>query len=379
MLAPATQGNKWVVHRSGTVWGLGDFMAGFLSAFLLAAATNRRLYVDHAFNKSLVSFAPYDVAPPELPNRTVVVEQNSCAKWAALRTREPILVYQSSWYPRPPNRACGWAWRMHLKKVDAQLYGRILAQFVNAKDEVLKLIPQKLKPQVVVHLRSSDAAFDASACTPDVETTADEVVQVARERGFSEVEFRIEQDSPCGRDELEAALLTKYPGASIAPPIARPSHDVQNSASQLAAWFAMAQADLFIVSPMYAMVSQNQSYAKYGYIPPERFSKLVGIPGFADHALLRLSSWSMMAALKAGADTFYVLCHKAPPVAWEELRRKNDLRAAPNYTCDARRPSKLTLSSQTRRHNQPTHVNAHFVHWNTTPTTIIIWSLGNFE
>lgn len=37
--------SKWLVHRSETVHGLGDFLAGLMSAFLVAAAARRRFYV----------------------------------------------------------------------------------------------------------------------------------------------------------------------------------------------------------------------------------------------------------------------------------------------------------------------------------------------
>lgn len=39
--------SKWLVHRSETVHGLGDFLAGLMSAFLVAAASRRRFFVQH--------------------------------------------------------------------------------------------------------------------------------------------------------------------------------------------------------------------------------------------------------------------------------------------------------------------------------------------
>lgn len=39
---------KWLVLRSREVYGLGDFLAGLFSAFLLAAASGRRFYAQRS-------------------------------------------------------------------------------------------------------------------------------------------------------------------------------------------------------------------------------------------------------------------------------------------------------------------------------------------
>lgn len=392
--------------------------------------------MDHAFNPSLVSFAPYDVPPPiGLETQTITIPQHTCKSVHPLSAR--VVALQGDSFPTPHNRACAWAWHSQLeplwhsmngssgaglpchrrhRALDASnrdrtstdsvlsglvtqpslVYGCLLRFLMKPKQRVTRLIP-RAPPGfyvIAIHVRTSDTAFGQS-CSKFASNQ--ELVDLAREIQVAAASFntgpkiyyRLEQDDPCSWATLAELVVQKCPveTCSVAPRIATPSHDVAKSPQQLAAWFAMSAADAFIVSPMFAVLSQNRSYAKYGWIPPEAWSQYYRLRGFVDHAILRLSSWSLFAALRSGVNEFRVLCAKAPPSEWETLRRAHVglVEKAPKYICYSNRPSKVTLThgqyAKATTHSRAvylSHVNAHFLTMHTNPNDPITWGVGTF-
>lgn len=414
---------KWIVHRAETVYGLGDYLAGLLSAFVLAAATDRRLFVDHPFG-DLVSFAPYNVTPPReawSTSRTVRVELNTCPEWDSLigtaddnSTR--VLIYGRSDHVEegigiPANRACAWSWRENLKPIWRALggelwrddhydefltrshvvYGCILNYF-QPTDLVTDAIPQLDVDVVIgVHSRSGDDTFRENGkqdCATEVNRR--QVSEIITVRDTIEpgktVGYRIESDSACVREFLAEHVAKERPGDVVAPAIAKPAHNIiaTGAGKQLASWFALSTVDIFIVSPMYGELSPDPTFDKYAHCPPQFYKILAPRkPGFADHGYLRLSSWSIMAALRAGTTRMHVICAKAPPNGWEKLSRLVPIPRdqIPDYACDTTIPSVISLVTDPTRGY--VHVNAHFLFVDELSDAKsgkrkMVWGVGNF-
>lgn len=416
----SSSSQKWIVHRAETVYGLGDYLAGLMSAFFVAAQTGRRLYVDHPFGE-LVSFAPYDVPPSEDDwkyQRSFPVRENECPLWdemigtgADLETR--VTVYEGRDRLEdgsiiPTNRACAWSWRHNVTRVwealggptwDGDLerfltmpnivYGCVLTLFKPNK-EIENMIPSLDEADTVigVHVRSGDDSFSENVthCVNEHNIQQARELMRVRRRIPGKVGFRIESDSACIRGFLANYISRASPTDIIAPLLAPPQHDIIEAGlgKQLAAWFALATTDLFVVSPMYAVISHDPEFEKYGHCPPQFFEILVKQdPGFADHSMLRLSSWSVMAALKAGTQRIHVLCAKAPPPGWDRLKHdfpyvEDDV---PEYTCDTVIPSNVALVTDPERGFR--HVNVHFMRpeeYESTKAGLhrLVWGIGNF-
>lgn len=424
---------KWVVHRAETVYGLGDYLAGLLSAFLVAVSTRRRFYVDHPFGENLVSFAPYNKKPPLQAweqQRSFHVELNHCPEWRALMDalndeHSRVLVYEGADMRKgvvlPPNRACIWSWRHNMTYLWRALsgdnrwepteessfeafltrshvvYGCVLQKIFHPDPmHVVSSIPamREASPVIGVHLRSSDAKFDQTKCpppSPDLQGQAREIVEFRDTLGtHRRVGYRIESDDVCARSYVADFVSERRPDDVVAQPIAPPAHDILQAdiGKQLAAWFALSAADVFVVSPMYAAMSREPKYNQYAHCPPKFFATLAKTsPGFADHSLLRLSSWSVMAALRAGADRVHVLCNKAPPSGWDKLRALDPavLDDVPPYACDVTIPSTIALMSDA--HLGPKarfkYVNVHFLRPSrltdaAQQPALLNWGIGNF-
>ena len=54
-IMPPQNASSWVIHRVHNVNGLGDWLSGLLSAFLLAVAERRGFYVDSPFSDGSIS------------------------------------------------------------------------------------------------------------------------------------------------------------------------------------------------------------------------------------------------------------------------------------------------------------------------------------
>lgn len=376
---------RWVVHRTRTVNGLGDFLAGFLSALVLASATQSRLFVDHGMNSSLVSFAPYDVAPPASANNRTVRSFNKCPEWEELSGAQ-VVYYEGISPSKPANRACASMWREHLGRVWRALgvdetsdplwdrrptlvYGCLLHFFrpLPAITQRIPLIDPK-RTIVAVHVRAGDKRFEARNCETTTEfedELAREIVAIARTLP-GDITFRVESDDACVRDAVVRAIVGD--GFDVAPPISRPSHNVKDSADQLASWFALAHSDAFLVSPMY--------HPREGVLL--WYDKYFPVRGFTDHGLLRLSSWSVMAALRAGTDRFHVLCAKPKPNGMDALLQRHHLKAAAlvrPYVCDSTRKSAVGLAPKMGVVHALPSENAHYQDPQVTNATIW-WGIG---
>lgn len=271
----------------------------------------------------------------------------------------------------------------------ALIYGCLLRMLFKPKHAVTQLIPKAPREAFViaVHVRTSDEAFNQD-CSGFV--AGKEIVNFAQEIKLATASFdtgpvvyyRLEQDNPCSREAL-ASILARDCATStchIAPRITAASHDVANSPSQLASWFAVSTSDAFVVSPMFTMLTQDRIYARFGWIPPEAWPVFYRVRGFVDHAILRLSSWSTMAALRSGTPEIRVLCAKKPPPAWAEYRARYDelVKLAPPYVCHSNRSSKVGIT-HTYGNEAFSHINAHFQDSSTHTTNPIFWGVGNFE
>lgn len=422
VMPPVSGNSKWIVHRADTVYGLGDYLAGVFSAFILAASTGRRFYVDHPFG-DLVSFAPYDIPPSENDwkhRRRFLVGMNVCPGYdevigTDIDKNSRVTIYEGGdtlddGTSLPANRACAWSWRENVTKVWKSLggpdwrdgdydaffkqphvvYGCVLSLF-NPSDAVRAMIPTipGVDKVIGVHVRSGDSSFDedGSNCVNEYSwSQANEIMSVRDTIQDERVGYRIESDSACVREFLAHHVASQRPNDIVARAIAPPAHDILSSGlgPQLAAWFALSTASMFVVSPMYTPMSQDPQYDKYAHCPPRFFSILANSGlGFADHSLLRLSSWSVMAALKAGTYTVHVLCSKAPPPGWDTLKHDYPISVdkVPKYTCDTSIPSSLALANSPEKGAKP--VNVHFIdpkHLNSTKdgSRQLIWGIGNF-
>lgn len=302
---------RWVVHRTTSVEGLGDWLSGFLSAFILAAATDRFLFVDAPFDSRLVSFAPYDKFP--VMNATTYVTEapyNLCPKLQvelAQAARADVWVYSGG------NRACAHSWAAAIPRVwkglgltaqralfEAHLvYGCPLRYFrprPAVQSLMAPVVDAKTGLVIAVHARFGDSHFAACADVAEFDTMANQVVDVADLYVASNVTFMIESDDACAQRVIADRVLGAYPSARIAKPFAHASHGVDPA--QLATWFALGLADVLIVSTI-------QHPAKIAALYPDTL-------GVADHGLVRLSGWSTMAALRSHIDRFHVLCAGLP-------------------------------------------------------------------
>lgn len=361
--------------------GLGDFLAGYLSAFLIAAATRSRLFVDHPFNHSLISFAPYDVAPSTHGrNVTVLQSFNRCPQWPS--DAFDVLVYEGLESKYPANRACAETWRDHLGTIWNELQGDESAAVVYGcplryfapKDSLKRILPRRRRYRrstVAVHLRFGDTSFSPAArlrhygpCSNLTSDMGQEIVKIAEERRrvSSSLSVRVESDDECARRDVSEVVGSVYE----LEPTVRSSHSV--SIDQLASWFALSQSDLFVVSPMYHPRERILPYH-------DRYFKR---RGFTDHGLLRLSSWSIMAALRSGTDRFHVLCSKPKPPGMDDLiaRHPESAEIAPAYVCDSTRESAVSLAPKPKKGPAVTSENAHYQAPGTPSTEVIWWGIG---
>lgn len=421
-VAASSSSQKWIVHRVETVYGLGDYLAGVFSAFLIAAATRRRLYIDHPFG-DLVSFAPYDISPaPEAwrSARSYQVSENVCPRWRHMIGTEEdaasrVLVYEGKdRLPEdgsliPANRACAWSWRHDLGPIWQTLggplwqegdfdrfliepnlvYGCAMSLFRPSR-QIAGLIPplNGVEAVIGVHVRSGDTSFaegSTGCATEYIKQQAVEIMSV-RDTVNGKVGYRIESDSACVRAFLADYVSRARSDDVVAPLLAPPQHDIleQGLSKQLAAWFALSTVDIFLVSPMYAPMSHDPRYDKYGHCPPRLFHDAARRSlGFADHGYLRLSSWSVMAALRAGTTRIHVICSKAPPNGWDLLHSEHPVESKliPRYVCDTTIPSTFAIVTDFRRGYS--HVNVHFIKPDRLEATRqgtrrLIWGIGNF-
>lgn len=295
-LAPPLEGDRWVVLRSERVNGLGDWLAGFLSAFIVAAATRSRFYVESPFD-TMISFAPYDVAPSTRRRLKVVGCLNSTI--AAIRQASGIIEY-----PGAKNRGCAWTWGGALGEPfwsafgkgarasdyetrAALVYGCVLKRFFRPGPSVLELMPELPDGTVVsVHMRFGDESMTTRECNGtfpgNLRFVGDELAWISAFHGTERATYRIESDDVCIRDLLASEMRRR--GHSVLPTV-RPSHNSVDAA-QLAAWFDFQRADAFAFKTFC-----RASIGRFGY-----------------HYGARLSSWSVMALLAAGHTQFRCLC-----------------------------------------------------------------------
>lgn len=419
-----------MIHRAETVYGLGDFLAGFLSALMLAAVTRRRLYVDSPFDGDHISFAPYNVAPPEhVTQRHVLVQPNRCPPFERLIGTEDDVRARLTYYEgrqtmpneptlhMPANRACAWSWHKNLTLIWTALAGeafppapttqQLMDHFLTRADLVYGCPLRLFKPQtavtrlmqpipmsavaVSVHLRSQDASFniDPRDC-PDPkayeENLAAEVLHIVKSK-FGDgvpIRFQLESDNECVRRSMVAYISRHAPDHfTIAPRKMGATHNIKDSVEQQAAWFSFADADLFIVSPMHVVVP---GYEDLGGLSPQALIGHHRRRGIKDHGLLRLSSWSLMAAIRAGSSVqLHVLCTKPPPPKWDvALQRFPNLWSQPPlpYVCDSTMHSAIAITTSTASGPPavgPPHVNAHFLDPETAGDTPVPWGVGTFK
>lgn len=178
-LDPQTQ---WVVVSLPLI-GLGDYLAGLLSAYMLAAATQRHLYIETPFRGPFVSFAPYEVPPPVgLPS---IGEKGKPTWWKGTRQvfhghggeagtgcfplslinlSAPVLIN-----PVPRNRACAKAWLADLETLGlwqrlvpgvepasletraAFVYGCVLRSLFKPLPAVTRLFPEHPSTRAYAH------------------------------------------------------------------------------------------------------------------------------------------------------------------------------------------------------------------------------------
>lgn len=352
----------------------------------MAATLGRRFYVEHIFNKSYVSFAPYDVPPPEAAwrrgNASVLPRHSSCPSFP--ENEAFVIIYGGD--DLPPNRACAWVWRTRLCRLRralrltdddallgaaAEVYGCALRRFVRPTKALAARIPVPPRPHMTdvgIHVRSGDASFSGKCRVEDHAETAREAAAVVATHPDPFV--RIESDNLCARKAMAAALSSRAVLASYT--YARPTHWI--APGQLAAWFGLSRSQHFIVSPTYKNI--DAGYAESAHVPEGDFEKYATrFRGFWDHGLLRLSSWSVMAALRAGGSTsIHVLCHKPPRHGWKKLQVETSHSLAPAYACSSR--AALALTSELP--NVAPSTNAHFADPHANATQAQWWGVANF-
>ena len=350
---------RWVVFAV-PVLGLGDYLAGLASAYVLAAATRRHFYVRSPFIEGGVSFAPYEIPPPvgldaiKQPRRGGPAG-TGCRPIDAINHSATVLVN-----PVSANRGCIQFWLADLLKLgfmDALvpggvhqtletptaglLYGCVLREVFQPTPDVAALIPKRPPSRVVaVHLRFGDQHMHAqrrASCTKAparsartsrlpahtgspasrtseglggggaagrsswAELIAAQLAEIAEMamplRGHTT--FRIESDDPCARDALVAAIRdsSRLRNVSVAPLVAHPLHFTTRGGG----------SPRFAHSPPLASARDQalQLASWFAFAESDEFVfKLLCERSWG----ARLSSWSVMAMLFSSHARFRMLC-----------------------------------------------------------------------